>query len=62
MTRGDSLFAAALAMVLFARLANELQKALPAEAPAGPERRAASSSDGARAGDPPASEPRRAGE
>jgi len=30
MTRGDSLVAAALAMVLFVRLADELQKALPA--------------------------------
>jgi hypothetical protein len=64
MTRGDSLFAAVLAMVLFARLANELQKTLPAEAPAdqNPERQAASPSDGAGVDVPPAREPRRVAE
>ncbi len=64
MTRGDSLFAAVLAMVLFARLANELQKALPAEAPAAqnPERQAASPDDDGREGVPPAREPKRVGE
>ncbi len=76
MTRGDSLFAAVLALVLFARLADELRKTLPADSmrpSSDPEREALRTETAPRAaaqaarsserdGVLPAREPRRVGE